>query len=275
MSARESPPVRLVATDLDGTLLRSDGTVGPRTRDVLARLDAARVAVVFVTGRPVRWVDQLAEHVGDHGLVICANGAVLYDVRRAAVIEALPMPPEAAREAVAALRSGLPGVRFALESVTGFGREPDYPEYHPYPPGSGLGPIEDLLDSSTVKLLVRHEELPPAAFLDRARELVGGGLVVTASGAGPLVEISGPGVTKAATLARFSAEHGIAAAEVIAFGDMLNDLPMLEWAGTSVAVANAHPEVLARADLVAPANDEDGVATVLEQLLERMGRGPE
>ena len=76
------PSVRLVATDLDGTLLHSDGTVTDRTRRVIDELDRRGVLVVFVTGRPVRWMDALWPHVGDHGLAICSNGAVVWDVER-------------------------------------------------------------------------------------------------------------------------------------------------------------------------------------------------
>ena len=70
-------------------------------------------------------------------------------------------------------------------------------------------------------------------------------------------------MTKASTLALLCADLGVDAADVIAFGDMPNDLPMLAWAGTSYAMANAHPTVRAAADHVAPGHDEDGVAQVL------------
>ncbi len=83
-----------------------------------------------------------------------------------------------------------------------------------------------------------------------------------------LVEISAVGVTKATALARIADELGVAAADVVAFGDMPNDLPMLRWAGTSYAMANGHPDLLAAADHVAPTNDEDGVARVLAGLFD-------
>ena len=90
---------------------------------------------------------------------------------------------------------------------------------------------------------------------------------VTHSTVGPaLLELSAAGVSKATTLARLCAELGVDAADVVAFGDMPNDLPMLAWAGTAYAVANAHPSVLAAVERRAASNDEDGVAQVLEQL---------
>ena len=80
------------------------------------------------------------------------------------------------------------------------------------------------------------------------------------------MEISAPGVSKASGLARFCAERGVAAGQVLAFGDMPNDLPMLVWAGRAYAMANAHPQVLQEVGRVAPSVHDDGVAVVLEEL---------
>ena len=111
-----------------------------------------------------------------------------------------------------------------------------------------------------------HRELPPEEFWGQVEGHVGHLGTTTWSSTFALVEISAVGVTKASTLATLAAELGIGPAEVIAFGDMPNDLPLLEWAGTSYAMANAHPTVLALADHVAPPNDEDGVAAVLTEV---------
>jgi hydroxymethylpyrimidine pyrophosphatase-like HAD family hydrolase len=118
-----------------------------------------------------------------------------------------------------------------------------------------------------VKLMLRHDQLLADALLDRARAVVGHLAELTHSNSGDgLLEISAQGISKATTLERVCAEHGVAREEVIAFGDMPNDLPMLEWAGYAVAVANGHPDVLAAAAEVTASNDEAGVARVLERL---------
>ena len=113
-----------------------------------------------------------------------------------------------------------------------------------------------------------HRDLPPEEFWGRVEELVGHLVTTTWSSSFALVEISAVGVTKATTLATLAAELGIGPDEVIAFGDMPNDLPLLGWAGTSYAMANAHADVLALADHVAPPNDEDGVAAVLTEVFD-------
>jgi len=82
-----------------------------------------------------------------------------------------------------------------------------------------------------------------------------------------LLEIAAAGVTKASGLAELAASHGITPDEVAAIGDMPNDVPMLQWAGASYAVANAHPAALAAADEVLASNDEDAVAVLIETLL--------
>jgi Cof subfamily protein (haloacid dehalogenase superfamily) len=259
---------KLVATDLDGTLLHSDGTVTDRTREVLDALDAMGVTVVFVTGRPIRWMEPLWHHVGDHGLAICSNGGIVYDVPGRSVIEARTIPRHIGLKVADLIRESIPGSTFALEKTTGFGKEPTFlprPEDHEQL-DLGVGPLEEIFDDSVVKLLALHLELSPDEYWAKVEQLVGSAVTTTWSSVGSLVEMSGAGVTKASTLELLCAERGVGAEDVLAFGDMPNDIPMLEWAGTSYAMANAHPTAIAAADHTAPRNDEDGVAQVLEEL---------
>lgn len=254
---------RLVATDLDGTLVRSDGTVSDYTRDVLVEVERQGVPVVFVTGRPLRWAEEVFEYVGEHGLAVVSNGALVWDVARSVPHLERPIEPGLGLEACRLLRAALPGTSYAVETLAGIGLEPEFLERHPVPDAARRAPIEELFDRPALKLLARHEELAPQEFWDLAEEAVRGRLVITWSSASALLEISGPGVTKASTLALLCEDLGVDASEVIAFGDMPNDLPMLDWAGTAYAMADAHPTVTAAAHHVAPGHDEDGVARVL------------
>jgi Cof subfamily protein (haloacid dehalogenase superfamily) len=262
-SGSGGPLPRLVATDLDGTLVRSDGTVSAYTHDVISELDRRGVPVVFVTGRPLRWAEDVFEYVGAHGLAVVSNGALVWDVARSRVHLERTIEPELGRAVCELIRTAVPGSSFAVESLSGIGLEHAFLERHPVPDGSRRGTLEEILDRPALKLLARHEELAPQEFWDAAEAAVGGRLVITWSSASALLEISGPGVTKASTLALLCADLGIDAADVIAFGDMPNDLPMLTWAGTSYAMAEAHPTVTEIADHVAPGHDDDGVARVL------------
>jgi hydroxymethylpyrimidine pyrophosphatase-like HAD family hydrolase len=162
----------------------------------------------------------------------------------------------------------VPGATFAVETLEGIALEPGFLERHRLPDGTNRGPLEQIFAAPGLKLLARHEELGWQEFWTRAEEVAGDLVEITWSSASTLLEISAHGVTKASTLALLCDDMGIAAEHVLALGDMPNDLPMLAWAGTSYAMANAHPTVRDAADHVAASNDEDGVAQVIEVLLD-------
>lgn len=266
----QTPP-RLVATDLDGTLVHSDGTITTRTQAALIAAEAAGIDVVFVTGRPLRWAEDVFEHVGGHGHAIVSNGALLWDVAAGAAVRERAIGVPVLREVATRLRTAVPGTHYAVETLAGIALENGFMERYPVPKGARRASFEEIADTPAYKLLARHEDLAPQEFWDRARAAVGDLVEVTWSSATTLLEISAAGVTKASTLAEYCAERGITAAEVVAFGDMPNDLPMLTWAGTSYAMANAHPSVRAAAGHMAASNDEDGVAQVIERLLDTRG----
>jgi HAD superfamily hydrolase (TIGR01484 family) len=260
-------PPRLVASDLDGTLLRPDGTIAPRTAAALVRAADLGIDVVFVTARPPRWLGDLAPHVAGHGVAICANGAAVVDVATGSVLSEHGMPPALVAQVAQRLREawGAEHVHLAVESADGFAAEAGYRSEHPVPAGSAVvHRIEDVLTPSTFKLLVRTSRPWGASFALDLADVLGDVALVSDSGAAGLGEISGPGVTKAATLARWAAARGIAPDDVWALGDAPNDLPMLTWAGRSFAVANAFPEVLAAATDRCASNADDGAADVLE-----------
>jgi hydroxymethylpyrimidine pyrophosphatase-like HAD family hydrolase len=254
---------QLVATDLDGTLLDDDGRLSARTRDVLRRVQEQGVRVVIVTARPLRWMDELwAEVGGGRGVGIVSNGAITYDVASREVLHHVGIEAADGLGMVEAIREAAPDAAFALECLGGFRHEPAYVEMHPSPPDVRVGPLEEIWDEPAVKVLVQDLVLDPEDFRTRVVDAVGDRATPTWT-TDRLMEISAGGVTKGGALAALCQRLGIAAADVVAFGDMPNDLPMLRWAGTSYAVANGHPSVRAAADHVAPANTDDGVATVL------------
>ncbi len=264
-SASPFPPApRVIASDLDGTLVDSRGRISPRTRAVLDRARDAGALLVFVTGRPPRWMDSVIEETGASGLAVLANGAYVYDLESREIVRQHTLDVASAERLVKAIRDELPGVTFAVESRAGFAHEP---EYVPAWPGDNtvIGAIAELLTDPVAKLLVKHPDRGPDDIHDLVAALAGEDATVTYSG-DVLLEISGAGVSKASTLEAVCAEAGVGPDGVVAFGDMPNDVPMLAWAGWGVAVGNAHPKVLAIADEVTASNNDDGVAQVLERL---------
>jgi Cof subfamily protein (haloacid dehalogenase superfamily) len=257
-------PPQVVASDLDGTLVRSDGTISDRTCDALRRIEAQGTLLVLVTGRPPRWMQPVIDRTGVSGLAICANGALLYDLGNGEVVAEHTLAAEVAADLAAAIRAELPDVSFAVENSQGFAHEPTYVPQWPAP-DRRVGSLDELLTAPVAKLMVKDPAKHPELILAAVRRIAGEDAIVTFSG-DSLLEISGPGISKASALAELCAERGVEAGQVLAFGDMPNDLPMLHWAGHGVAVANAHQDVLDIADEVTGSNDEDGVAQVLERM---------
>lgn len=263
-----NPRPRLIATDLDGTIVRHDGSVSERVLEAFAAALADGIRIVFVTGRPPRWMHEVAVATGHAGVGICGNGAFIYDMAEESVMELFGMSGELAADAVDPVREVLPNSAFAVESLSGFSYEPTYrPRWDIHEP-TATGPIHGLLTDDIAKLLVRDDVLPGDVMLELAAPALSGVVEVTHSDVNDsLLELSALGVTKGTTLALLAQRWGIAQGEVVAFGDMPNDAEMLRWAGVGYAMGNAHPMVLAAADARAPSIDDDGVALVLEELL--------
>ncbi|GAA3649883.1 HAD family hydrolase [Lentzea roselyniae] len=261
--------MKLIATDLDGTLLRDDRTVSRRTLDALRTATESGAEVVFVTARPPRFVDALT--TGLVGTAICSNGAIVYDIGERQVVSSRPLAVAAARKVAATLREAVPSVGFGVETGHHVRYEPSYVLRMPEDAAAEqpVAVLDDLWAVPFVKLLA-HSAEHSADFMVAAAETVAGGEAqFTHSGGHGLLEVSALGVGKAAALAALCAERGIDAADVVAFGDMPNDLSILRWAGLGYAMANAHEAVLAAADRRTLTNEEDGVAVALEDLFSR------
>lgn len=271
----DAGPPALVACDLDGTFLSPDGTVSELNAHAVLRAQQAGIPVVFATGRPVRWLDVVADLPGAHPTVIASNGAVLYDLGTRQVLDRLCLDPTLALDAVRCIRQHVPDVAFAFESGTSFGYEPAYLTWVPdtgVDPTLRCAPVEQLAnDISAVKMLVQSRSLDDDTLCARVEACVGTTLTATTStGRGHgLVELSARGVDKASMLARTCARLGVPARRVAAFGDMPNDVSMLSWVGMPRVVANGHPALLALGFPVVPANHASGVgATILDWLTE-------
>lgn len=263
--------IRLVACDLDGTLLRSDGTVSRRTRDAWRVATAAGLRMVIVTARPPRYLDAVADALAGTGTAICANGAVIYDLSARRVTEVRPLARERTEAVVAAVAAAVPGVGFAVETGERVVFEPAFGRPDNGDVRLAVAGLADLWRHGTpiVKLLAWSALGTADSLLAVVRAAAGDGVECTHSGGQRLVEISAAGVSKVAALAAHCQSLGIPAADVVAFGDMPNDLAMLRWAGHGYAVANAHPSVLAAGLATTAGNDEDGVARVLERLADQ------
>jgi Cof subfamily protein (haloacid dehalogenase superfamily) len=261
---------RLIASDMDGTLLRGDDTVSEATLAELDRWRADGVPVVLATGRPPRWMRKIREVLGT-GTAVCCNGAVLLDLERFEIVEETALEPETLQALTAELRRRLPDVWFAVEYGLEFRHEPVYrPRWDVDVPGVAEATLEEMVSAPAAKLLARSESADRDVFVTLVDEVVGDRATVTTSSGDALAEISAPGVTKATGLAAVAARHGIGPEDVVVFGDMPNDIAAFDWVreggGRAVAMAHAHPDLLLSATDVTASNEEDGVALFLASL---------
>lgn len=257
---------RMLATDLDGTLLGPDGMVSARTLRALAGAREAGLVVALVTGRPPRWLAPVIEQTGWHGLAVCANGAVLVDLESRTVEQTFPMADATLLHVIARVRELLPSAVFGVEHV----QEGAHIDNELT---SREGSFEDqILGGTAIKLLVRGPANHDADLvLDQIQHDLADVVSVTHSTTSEvLLEICRQGVTKASGVAWLAAAHGIDRQNVVAVGDMPNDLPMLLWAGQGFAMGNAHAAVRAAVthQQTLPTNAQDGVADLIYELLE-------
>jgi Cof subfamily protein (haloacid dehalogenase superfamily) len=262
---------KLIATDLDGTIVNHDGSISDRTLNAFGKARELGVEIFFVTGRPPRWMPEIREAFG-YGNAICGNGAMLYDLMNDKVLEEWLISVDDQIESVNRLRKAIPEVSFAVESHNYFHREKAYiPRWDIGLDNIGVHNIEEVLKSPALKMLARcsQQNLSSDEMLAIAQRELNGLVTVTHSNPhDSLLEISALGVSKGATLAKMAARLGFSAQDCVTFGDNPNDFSMLEWAARSYAMASGHPDGAKYAKSIAGPCEEDGVAIAIEALLD-------
>ncbi|OAN32930.1 Cof-type HAD-IIB family hydrolase [Mycolicibacterium iranicum] len=263
----------LIATDVDGTLLDDDENVSPRTRSVVRAVVDAGAQFVLATGRPPRWVKPVVDQLGFAPMAVCANGAVIYDPSADRIVSARTLSADVLGELAEIATRVIPGAGLAVERVGRSAHDAATPQFVSSPgyehawlnPDNTEVSIDDLLSAPAVKLLIRKAGARSADMVAELAKHIGIEGDITYSTNNGLIEIVPLGISKATGIDELARPLGIEAADVVAFGDMPNDVPMLGWAGLGVAMGNAHPDAVAAADEVTATNTEDGVARVLER----------
>jgi Cof subfamily protein (haloacid dehalogenase superfamily) len=263
----------LIACDVDGTLLGEDEKVTARTRNAVRAAVAAGAQFVLATGRPPRWIPPVVDGLGFAPMAVCANGAVIYDPVTDKVLSARTLPVAALAALAEIATRVIPGAGLAVERVGASAHDSATPQFVSSPgyehawlnPDNTEVSMDDLLSAPAVKLLVRKAGARSADMAAELAKHVGIEGDITYSTNNGLVEIVPLGIDKATGIAEIAAPLGITDADIVAFGDMPNDVPMLLRAGLGVAMGNAHPDAIAAADEVTAPNTDDGVARVLER----------
>ncbi|SMX80554.1 HAD family hydrolase [Brevibacterium linens] len=258
----------LVASDIDGTLLLNWKPISTATIDAIHRCQDAGIPFVLVTGRPMRWLAPIAEQIPDLGRVVCLNGAVVYDIASQSIVDAHTIDAQSLTEIIAAVRVDHPEARFAYETLNGGFIDREFVTGRPRE-ARIIDDVSELAGEDVVKVLVRLATSDSQAMHDLIDPLVDG--TCHASFSEPdngLVELAPFGITKAKTLEDLCDHLGVGRSQVMAFGDMPNDVEMLSWAGHGVAMGNALGSVKAIAAAVTDEVDDDGVARYLDAVLD-------
>jgi Cof subfamily protein (haloacid dehalogenase superfamily) len=263
----------LIASDVDGTLLDDDEKITARTRDAVHAAVDAGTQFVLATGRPPRWVGPVVDALGFAPMAVCANGAVIYDPSTDRIVSATTLSTDVLGELAEIATRVIPGAGLAVERVGVSAHDAATPQFVSSPgyehawlnPDNTEVSLDDLLSAPAVKLLIRKAGARSSDMAAALSKHVGLEGDITYSTNNGLVEVVPIGVSKATGVQQLARPHGISAENVVAFGDMPNDVPMLEWAGLGVAMGNAHPDAVAAADEVTAPNTEDGLARVLER----------
>ena len=266
-------PAKLLAVDIDGTMLRSDGSLSPRVRAAMERAVASGIHVVPATGRPMAVASDVVDASGLDDFWIFANGAVTRHLGRDELVRAFWMDRAVVLALFDRIRRRMPGARFAVEFASTMAYEPGFEDVVPVKPP--IPPTDDLLAElerivdPVQKLLVFDDSVGLGELWDQVHVAAEGLSVPSYSGLA-FVELAPEQVTKATAVDLLARDLGLSAADVAAVGDNHNDVTMLEWAGTGYVMGNAEPGIKARADVVLPSNDDDGVAVLIDEMLDQL-----
>jgi len=261
---------KLIAIDLDGTLLSHDNRVSDRAKAAIWELESLGTKVVIATGRPLRSAKAILEDVRLTELAILFNGAGIYSLDQQKFLHSFSLTEQTIQDVLQHICKDFPEVLTGYESETSWGVDPiryeeikDYLKTQNYA-APKVGDIAKLTkNQSVMKLHFRHSTIDAISLSKSLENLP----VYMTWHENILLEVMAENVNKKAAVAKIATDLGIAQSETAAFGDAHNDMQMLSWVGYSVAMDNGDPEVKAMADFVTSSNLDDGVAEVLESWL--------
>ena len=257
------PFPELLALDIDDTIVTHLGSVNERVVEAVGRATDAGINVVLSTGRTISTTAPIARALGLDGWVVCSNGALLAMVEPETIVETVTFDPRSILDRIVTL---LPDAVYAVEDTHGV-----FHATRVFGAGSlGLSlrevPFEHLLKEPVVRLVVRSDEHVETGFGEIVEQM---GLHTVIFGVGDTawMDIGPTGVSKATMLAKLCTRLDVNPARTVAVGDSWNDIDMLAWAGTGVAMGAAPRAVTNVADAMTDATPGDGVAEVIDALL--------
>ncbi len=261
-------PLRLVATDLDGTFLGGRGELHPRSIEAAYELAAAGAELVIATGRGRQWLGLLEPLLEMDPIVIASNGATIGRLEASEPEVIHPIPPDLIRDFVGRLPRHL-DVAFAVDYPSDTAREPSYPAPEPALERV-VAPLEELIvGEPVIKLLAHTRQANTEALAEVAVEAAGEGMTCTYSWSDRFgtVELSAPGVSKGSALVEVIRRLDLDPGACAAFGDMPNDLEMLRVVGQPFIMRDSHPSLFQEGFTTVGHNHEGAVGHTICKLL--------
>ncbi len=263
-----SAPIRLVALDLDGTLVGDDLVLRPRVREAVAAAQARGVAVTIVTGRMFQAARPFARALAIDGPMVCYQGAAIFEAGTGAVLRETPVSSDVTREVLQwAHDRGVHAQCYAddtlyVEQINRFSKR--YTDLARVEPVVVPSLRDAFAERPTIKIVLVDDAERADEHLAALKPLLGARAYLTRSHV-DFVEVVDPHVNKGEALAFIAHRYGVSLAATLAVGDAWNDVPLLDAAAIGVAMGSGPPELLARADHVVGDVAHDGVAEAIER----------
>jgi Cof subfamily protein (haloacid dehalogenase superfamily) len=262
---------RLLALDVDGTLLDSHHQLPPRVARAVVAAREAGLIVTLATGKLLRSIEPLCATLGLRGPQICLNGSAIMEDVSAPPFWYAPLTAGDRCAVIEVVRRLAPETlisQFALDAIYVDREHPSLPVFEEFGEQAPemTSDLLTVVEPPTAKILVVGSLEQIARLHEQAAPLLEQRLYITTTM--PIfLEFFQFGANKGHALRYLRESLGIGQEEVIAIGDGANDAPLLREAGLAIAMANGAPETCAAAQVIAPSNDEEGVAVALERLL--------
>lgn len=260
---------KLIAMDMDGTLLNSDRQISARTKKALFAAKDKGVIITLATGRMYASAKPFAEELALDVPLITYNGALVKNAITEEVYRHNPIPYEVALRIVKLAESGDFHINLYLHDKLYVKEINDYTRLYmsiSQMPAHPVGVLSGFFTEAPTKILIIGEAVDLSKLAKMIKQEIGNEVEVTKSHTN-FLEVMSYKSNKGRALEELVAEWGITSSEVMAFGDNYNDLMMIKYAGLGVAMGNAPAEVREMADLVADTNDQEGLAKVIERLV--------
>jgi hypothetical protein len=263
-----STRIRLVALDLDGTLVGTNLTISPRVRESIARARERGTEITIVTGRMFAAAKPYAQELGITGPLVCYQGAAIFETASGAVLRETPVRQDVTREVLAwAEERGVHAQCYAndklyVQQINRFSKR--YTDLARVEPTVVPSLREAFADQPSIKVVLVDDPAPSEQHLADLKPLLGDRAYLTRSNV-DFVEVLSPDINKGEALAFVAQRYGATLAETMAVGDAWNDVPLISAAGIGVAMGSGPPELFAKADAVVADVAHDGVAEAIER----------